>query len=99
MSKIGGPLQPYVIFVGTTRWNIQASYIIIDDVIYHLNSVVKCMDVCFKSFHALSAGYPKEANHLWHVFHLFLFEIPHDPNLEGDVPMSTATFLDKLNDL
>lgn len=85
MMKLKAPLQPYIILQGPTRDNIVASYVVFDSVVYKTESVLKSVDVCFKLYHALCAGYPPEANHIWHIFHLYVYEIKHDPLLDGVV--------------
>lgn len=96
MAKFGAPLQPYLIFLGPKPWNITACYVAIDRVLYKVDSVLQAVDTCFKLFHALCAGYPPEANHLWHIFHLNVYEVKHDPALDGEVPLSTSDFIASL---
>jgi len=93
MAEIKGPIQPYMIFQGPTRAEITAAYVVLDRTLFKLNSVVECVDVCFKAFHSLCVGYPKEANHIWHFFHLHLYNIKHNSALDGLVPISTQTFI------
>lgn len=96
MSKLRAPLQPYLVFLGPQLWNITASYVAFDRVLYKVDSVLLAVDTCFKIYHSLCAGYPMEANHLWHFFHMHVYQVKHDPALEGDVPMSTSDFITKL---
>lgn len=89
-------LQPFMIFLGPSRSDIVASYVAYDNILYKFDSVVKCFDTCFKVFHSLCATYPMEASHLWHFIHQYLYKIPHDPSLDGLVPLATTAFIAKL---
>ncbi|KAK3916851.1 Meiotically up-regulated gene 154 protein [Frankliniella fusca] len=95
----GAPLQPYIILQGQKRSNIAASYVALDRVLYKIDGVLKCVDVCFKLFHALCLGYPPEANHLWHIFHLYVYKIKHETVLDGDIQLSTSAFITALENM
>lgn len=85
MAAMNATLQPFLIFLGPERWNITASYVVCDRILYKLDSVLDALDTCFKIFHAVCLSYPKEANHLWHIFHLYVYKVEHNALVDGDI--------------
>ena len=58
-------MQLFVIVVGPTLLDIEASYVAVDDVLYKVATPLKAVDLCFKIFHALNAQYPIESHGAW----------------------------------
>lgn len=72
--------QPLVAFVGNSLSEISASFVIINNLKYSLETPIKAVDTCFKVFHALNAEYPQEVEAVWTFIQQYIFDIktPHD---------------------
>lgn len=55
-----------VIVIGPSLTELETIYVRIDDNLYRIESCLKALDVCFKSFHALHAEYAAEAEQIWY---------------------------------
>lgn len=64
-EKRGVTRQPQVVAVGDTVMSAKDYYLLYDEVIYHLDSLVKAIDICFKVFFVFNAEYPAEAADVW----------------------------------
>ncbi|KAI4465077.1 hypothetical protein MML48_3g00004898 [Holotrichia oblita] len=73
--KYGLQVQPYVMVVGPSINTIINTYMVIDDNIYKVTSVLRGVDICFKTFHVLQAHYPVESEHLWLFLQKYIFNI------------------------
>ncbi|CAH0549766.1 unnamed protein product [Brassicogethes aeneus] len=60
LNKIGGTIQPFMLLIEDINKKV-SSYVIINDTKYYIESSVKALDVCFKSFFSLDAKYPVES--------------------------------------
>jgi len=58
-------LQPFIIFVGRDASSVNGYYVCIDKTLYKIESALKAIDVCYKSFFVLHACYPKESQQVW----------------------------------
>ncbi|KAL5239025.1 hypothetical protein ACI65C_006435 [Semiaphis heraclei] len=59
----GLTVQPYVVIVGNLE-EINSTisyYTVINDIHYKLETPIKALDICFKSFHSFNLEYPQEA--------------------------------------
>ncbi|GJQ68607.1 hypothetical protein Trydic_g17157 [Trypoxylus dichotomus] len=63
LKQNGETMQPLVVVQGDNN-NFQ-SYVMIDDIVYTLESPLKAVDTCFKTFFALNLKYPAESAHIW----------------------------------
>lgn len=65
--------------------NVTSSYVIIDDKQYLMESPLKALDVCFKSFFALDIKYPIECQQVWAFIQTFVYNIqtPQDKTFSG----------------
>lgn len=52
-----------------------SSYVIIDELKYHVPTVRKAVDVCFKSFQVFNAKYPVECENVWYFLQRGVYEI------------------------
>ncbi|XP_034234972.1 uncharacterized protein LOC117641606 [Thrips palmi] len=64
LNKYGHTLQPFVLLVGSPH-NIRQSFVMLDDLRWPVSPPLKAVDVCFKLFFVLRAGYPVESRHIW----------------------------------
>lgn len=55
--------------------SLTAYYVQVDLIRYQLNSVIKALDVCFKSFFALDANFPGESYSVWLFIQRHFFEL------------------------
>lgn len=76
-QQLGQNLQPYMIFVQDSELenNITDFYVIINNHFFKLESALKAVDICFKSFFSLNLNYPKESAQVWYFIQKFFFEI------------------------
>jgi len=77
-STFGLTVQPYVTLLCSDPSNefiVAASYVIINKFVYSVETPLKAVDICFKTFFALNLNYPKESNHIWQFIQQFLYEI------------------------
>lgn len=57
-TKLKEIVQPYIIVVGLHFTAIEAFYIVIDDVLYKMENVLKAVDILYKIFQVLNVKYP-----------------------------------------
>ncbi|XP_063391922.1 uncharacterized protein LOC134677386 isoform X3 [Cydia fagiglandana] len=76
--KKGLTCQPVVICVGPDVENITEFYVNFDDVTYQLESLLKAVDICFKTFHVFDIKYPRESIQPWMFIQRYFYEI-HTP--------------------
>jgi len=77
-STFGLTVQPYVTLLCSDPSNefiVAASYVVINKFVYSVETPLKAVDICFKTFFALNLDYPKESNHIWQFIQQFLYEI------------------------
>jgi len=48
-------VQPFIIIVGPSVREIESYYVVVDDVLYKLDNILKAIDICFKIFMVLDA--------------------------------------------
>lgn len=61
--------------VGLDIKNITSSYVIIDQNLYKVPSVLKAIDICFKVFHVLHVQYPLECEQIWLFLQKAIYKI------------------------
>lgn len=85
-------LQPIPVIIGKNEANITESYVYIDNFPYKVESPLRAVDVCFKTYHALHASYPFQSRQPW----LFLQQAIYKFKTEWDehVP-SVATLVNE----
>ena len=59
--------------VGDDLQNSKAIYVYIDGMRYMMESVLQALDVCFKSFHALTANYPTTGQQVWNFIQRYIY--------------------------
>ena len=69
------PTQPYVVVCGPSVDNVDATYVVVDKVMYLMSSPLRALDVCFKIIHALHARYSPECHRLWMLIQKKLYEL------------------------
>lgn len=74
-ASLGRSIQPFVIAVGRDILNLEEAYVIIDEVFYKFDSLLKAIDGCFKTFQATGAQYPEESNDVWKVIEIVCYKI------------------------
>lgn len=91
----GATVQPYVAIVGESHTSISASYVCINNIVYKLDSLLKAVDICFKSFYALDLEYPAESEQVWLTIQKILYSITL-PNKDKKI-FNVSTFINKLD--
>ncbi|KAK3926321.1 F-box protein [Frankliniella fusca] len=85
-ADLGASIQPFVAVTTKDEHTVTASYVIVDDIIWKTGSVLKAIDVCFKSCFTLDCEFSPEAAHLWLLIQRALYDI----TLPNDVSVSTV---------
>lgn len=68
-------MQPYIVFIGSDEENDTDCFTVVNDIHYKLESPVKALDVCFKSFHTFNLKYPPEAEQIWYLIQNIFFDL------------------------
>ncbi|EZA61678.1 hypothetical protein X777_10510, partial [Ooceraea biroi] len=74
-SKLKTTVQPFVLLVGPTVQEYKACYLVIDEVKYQFNNVLKAFDQCFKAIQVLNVEYSYEAKGTWLFIQQALYRI------------------------
>lgn len=72
--RTGEKLQPYMVFVETDS-KVTYFYIIINKFCYKVESALKALDICFKSFFVFNLHYTPQCDQIWYFMQLFIYEI------------------------
>lgn len=84
----GLSLQPYVVIVDSTE-----VFCVINNTYFKLETPIKAVDLCFKSFFTLNVQYPTESEQVWLFIQHYFYEIKlkSDKNI-----LSVKTFINDL---
>lgn len=63
--KLKKRVQPFIAIVGPSVEKFTTCYVVIDNIKYKFDNIVKAFDVCFKAIHALHTEYSYEARGPW----------------------------------
>ena len=87
-------MQPYIIIVGQRDFEVNSVYVCIDEIVYEIPSLLKALDICFKSFHVFNAKYTPQSDHIWLLLQhgLYKFRTPYD-----NVVISVNELLNDMN--
>lgn len=67
-------VQPYIIVVGDKKkFSVESVYVIIDNIEYAVDSVLKALDVCFKAFNVFNAAYTSQSEQIWLLLQVGLY--------------------------
>ncbi|XP_032689892.1 uncharacterized protein LOC116853124 [Odontomachus brunneus] len=95
-NKLKETLQPYIIAIGSQLTAIEAFYIIIDDIMYKMENVLKAVDILYKIFQVLNVKYPPACEQIW----LFIQKYIYERTTKWDkYSKSVMTLIDNLNRL
>lgn len=72
--RTGERLQPYMIFVETDS-EVTYFYDIINKFFYKVESALKAIDICFKSFFVFNIQYPTQCEQIWFFIQTYFFNI------------------------
>lgn len=72
--RTGERLQPYMIFVETDS-QVTSFYVIINKFYYRVESALKAIDICFKSFFVFNLKYPIQCEQIWYFIQKYFYEI------------------------
>lgn len=82
-------LQPFVCIIGTSE-KPEVFYIVVDEVMYKVESTIRCLELIFKMFHSLDIEYPAECESIW----LFIQELVFEMKSSKKCPSATAVITD-----
>ncbi|XP_047020948.1 uncharacterized protein LOC124630940 isoform X2 [Helicoverpa zea] len=68
-------LQPVIVIVGSSYTDIQKYFVVVNDLFFETNSILKAVDTCFKIFHSLHCQYPTESVCVWNFIQLGLYQL------------------------
>lgn len=74
-SKFNRRIQPFVAVVGASIEKYDACYVVVDDIKYRFDSIVKAFDICFKAIHSLNTEYSYEVKGAWLFVQQALYRI------------------------
>jgi len=77
-SLFGLTVQPYVALLCSDPQNefvVTASYVIINKYTFKVETPLKAIDICFKSFFALNLRYPIQSDHVWEFIQKYFYDI------------------------
>lgn len=79
-SELRLPLQPYVLVLGQSPSNVSQCFVVTNDVIYEVDTLLKAVDTCFKLFFVLNAQYPSVSVEPWLFLQKAVYKIdtPYD---------------------
>lgn len=66
-------LQPYIIAIGSQLTAIETFYIIIDDIMYKMENVLKAVDILYKIFQVLNVKYPSACEQVWLFIQKYIY--------------------------
>ena len=74
------PRQPHVMIMGDTLIAASHYYVVFDDHMYQMDSLIKAVDICFKVFFIFNLEYPTACADMWVIFQKSFFGIntPYD---------------------
>ncbi|KAL6256733.1 hypothetical protein P5V15_011665 [Pogonomyrmex californicus] len=105
--KLNKRVQSFVAVVGVSIEKFDTCYVVIDNIKYRFDSIVKAFDICFKAIHSLNTEYPYEAKgawqseHIWYIIQLFIckFSTKYDKKISYVMPIiNTFKLLNSIND-
>ncbi|CAH1102910.1 unnamed protein product [Psylliodes chrysocephalus] len=67
-------LQPFLVILGELN-NITRIFVCIDEVKYPCDSILRALEVLFKTFHAFDVRYPAESEHVWTFLEEILYNL------------------------
>ncbi|KAK4881804.1 hypothetical protein RN001_005123 [Aquatica leii] len=71
-------LQPFGVICEPLN---NAKYLaVVNDVIYTFQSLIRTIEILYKTFHALDIQYPHQCQHIWQLIEEIVFEIKHSPS-------------------
>lgn len=71
----GATVQPSIFIVGENLHNIEQYFVLVDNIFYTVNNIVKAVDVCFKIFQALHCEYPLACETVWQFIQKGFYKI------------------------
>lgn len=83
MFSIKQTIQPYILIQGLTITEINAVYVVIDEIRYKVHSVLSGIDLTFNIFHVTNACYPAQSEYLWLSIQKSIYDIKtkHDKTI------------------
>lgn len=72
--RTGERLQPYMVFEETDS-KVTNFYVIFNKVYYKVESALKAIDICFKSFFVFNLHYTPQCEQIWYFMQTFIYEI------------------------
>ena len=72
--------QPQVLVLGESIKKIEQYFVIVNDTIYEMDSLVKAIDICYKAVFIFNVDYPVQAYDPWLFIQrgLYSMETPYD---------------------
>ena len=67
--------QPQVLALGRTIMDAEQFFVLFDNIIYEVDSLLKAVDICFKCFFVMGAEYPRMTSEPWLFIQRFVYQI------------------------
>lgn len=71
----GLTFQPTIFIVGPTLYQIKNYYIVVNDTIYSVHTILEAVDVTFKLFYALNCEYPADCISVYYFLQRGFYQI------------------------
>lgn len=85
----GSTIQPLICAIGTDLFDLSSYYVYYFDTFYKLDNIIKCIDICFKTFHVLDLKYPEECSLVWTFIQNYFYDI----HLKSDIKSTSLSAL------
>jgi len=82
--------QPTIAVIGSPE-EPEQYLVVVDGFFYDVPSIMKAVDVAFKSFFALRVHYPPESRHIWLFLQKYVYKLStkDDPKIGGTLDIGT----------
>ena len=74
-AKQGITCQPQVLILGSDMYKPEQVFILINDIVYEVDSIVTAVDICMKCFFVYNTQYPVQAQDPWNFLQTLLYNI------------------------
>ncbi|XP_055907793.1 uncharacterized protein LOC129942758 isoform X2 [Eupeodes corollae] len=75
LQQRSGAIQPFVIAVGEGITECKDFFVYFDGVKFQFKSLIRAVDICFKTFHLFNLHYPIACSSFWTFIQLFFYKI------------------------
>lgn len=89
---LGLTIQPYIVVAGPLQ-KITARYVVVNNIVYELQSIIDAVDSCFKIIWALNLEYPVECLPVWQFLQRAIYKFSETATPKDKVSSSVLGLL------